>query len=134
MTYFAVLGLTVAALTGCQSKSAANRQPYNGSATAVVVNGMQQVTLTVSNSFRFSPSTFTVHPGQVKVVLHHTGVGAPHDWQLITGIPGNYYIPLVSQGQTAEVTFTAPSPGKYQFQCTIHLKQGMTGTMIVVPN
>ena len=116
-------------LAGCASKSAANREPYTGSTTAVVENGVQQVTLTVDNSFRFTPSTITVHSGQVKLTLQHKDIGAPHNWQLV-GIPGAYAA-TVDAGQSSSVTFAAPAPGKYTFECTIHVKQGQTGTLIV---
>jgi plastocyanin len=130
----AVAGILIAVLTtGCSNtKSTASRQPYTGSTTAAVVGGVQQVTLTVGPSFRFDPSTITVRPGQVKLTLHHTGTGSPHDWQLSV-VPGAY-IPELGDNQTQSVSFTAPAPGKYQFVCTIHLRQGQTGTLIVLPS
>ena len=125
--------LVAVTLAGCSNtKSPASRQAYSGSEAATVVGGVQQIALTVGPTFRFDPSTFTVHPGRVKVTLHHLGTGSPHDWQL-SAIPGDY-IPIVGDGQSQSVTFTAPSPGKYQFVCTIHLRQGQTGTMIVLPS
>lgn len=118
-------------LGGCSNtRGAATRQTYSGSATAAVVNGVQQVTLTVGPSFRFDPSTITVHPGRVKITLHHTGTGSPHDWQLSV-VPGAY-IPELGDNQTQSVSFTAPAPGQYQFVCTIHVRQGQTGTLIVL--
>ena len=121
-------GLVVA---GCSNtQSSANRQPYLGSATASLVDGVQQITLRASD-YRFQPSTITVHPGQVRVIVVNEGQGAPHDWQLPT-IPLDY-VPLASGGQTKQATFTAPAPGRYQFVCTIHRNQGMTGTLVVTP-
>ena len=118
-------------LTGCQSQSAINREPHSGSSTAATVDGVQQVTLTTNQSYRFSPSTVTVHPGKVQIVLRHLGTGAPHDWQL-TGFPDDF-VPLVTPGQQKSIEFTAPAPGKYTFVCTIHVAQGQTGTLIVLP-
>jgi plastocyanin len=121
----------VAALGGCSnSEGAANRQPHTGATTAVAVNGIEDVRLTVDAGFRFTPSTITVHPGKVRITLEHIATGAPHDWQL-TGIPGDYVAP-VSPGESGSVTFIAPSPGTYSFVCTIHERQGQTGTMIVL--
>ena len=129
----AAAGALIAVLAGCSNtKSAASRQPYSGAVTASVVHGVQQVTLTVGPSFRFDPSTITVHPGQVKLTLHHTGSGSPHDWQLSV-VPGAY-IPELGNNQTGSVAFTAPAPGTYQFVCTIHVRQGQTGTLIVLPH
>ena len=129
----AAAGALIAVAAGCSNtKGAATREPYSGAVTAAVVDGVQQVTLTVGPSFRFDPSTITVHPGRVKITLHHTGTGSPHDWQLSV-VPGAY-IPELGDNQTQSVSFTAPAPGKYQFVCTIHLRQGQTGTLIVLPH
>lgn len=130
----ALLGLAVAAsLTACSNtQSAANREPYTGSTTAAAGPGVEAVTLTVDASFRFSPSTVTVHPGRVRLTLQHIGTGAPHDWQVV-GIPGDYIAPI-GPGQSGSLTFTAPAPGKYTFVCTIHERQGQNGTLIVLPS
>jgi plastocyanin len=73
-----------------------------------------------------------VHPGKVEVILRNTGSGAPHNFQL-TNFPADF-VPLTQAGQTSEATFIAPSPGRYQFVCTIHVEDGQTGTLIVLPN
>ncbi|UQX88158.1 cupredoxin domain-containing protein [Jatrophihabitans telluris] len=120
-------------LAGCQSQSAINREPHQGSSTAAAgANGEQDVLITTDSSYRFSPSTITVHPGTVRLTLRHTGGGAPHDWSL-SGFPDDH-VPLTQAGQTRSLTFTAPAPGSYQFVCTIHVKQGQTGTLVVLPN
>ena len=100
-----------------------------GSAVASEVNGVQQITITAGDDYRFHPSTFTVHPGKVEVILKHPGTGAPHNWQLSDFAAD--FVPLTAAGQTSRATFMAPSPGKYQFVCTIHVAQGQVGTMIV---
>lgn len=119
------------ALAACSNtESPINRTPLSGTATASEVNGVQHITLLVGNDYRFHPSTFVVHSGRVEVTLKNTGSGAPHDFQ-VTQFPSDY-VPQVQQpGQTTSTTFTAPSPGRYQFVCTIHTRQGMVGTMVV---
>ncbi|MFL6163645.1 MAG: cupredoxin domain-containing protein [Jatrophihabitantaceae bacterium] len=119
-------------LAGCQRESAINREPHTGTSTAAVVDGAQQVTITTDQSYRFDPSTITVHPGPVRIVLRHTGSGAPHNWSLL-GLPADF-VPLVTPGQQKSIEFTAPAPGKYTFVCTIHVTQGQTGTLIVLPS
>jgi len=127
------LALIVLLLAGCQTKSAINREPHSGATTASVVAGVQTVALTTGPSYRFTPATITVHPGRVRITLTHTGKGgAPHDWQLL-GLPAAY-VPLINPGQTKTVEFTAPAPGTYTFICTIHVKQGQTGTLVVLPS
>lgn len=129
-----VSGLLLACtlLAGCQTQSAINREPHEGSTTASATDGVQQVTITTDQHYRFTPSVITVHPGKVKITLSHTGTGAPHDWSL-NGFPADN-VPLVTPGESKSVEFTAPSPGRYTFVCTIHVAQGQTGTLVVLPN
>ena len=127
----AVLGAAMG-IAGCtNTQSPINSRPHTGTATASVVNGVQQVTITVGADDRFHPSTIVVHRGKVEIVLKHDPDGAPHDWSL-TGFPTDY-VPTTTGGQIRTASFTAPSPGKYRFVCTIHSKLGMTGTLVVEP-
>jgi plastocyanin len=128
----AALGL-IAGLSACSNRQASpNREGHTGAATASTVAGVQQVTVTVDTSFRFDPSTITVHPGTVKIILVHKDSGAPHDLA-VTGFPADN-VPLARAGATTSATFTTPAPGSYGFVCTIHQAQGMTGTLVVLPN
>jgi len=131
-TVAAALPLVVV-IAGCSNRQASpNRRGHPGSSTASTVNGVQQVTLTVSDTFRFDPSRVVVHPGTVKITLVHKGSGAPHDFSL-NGFPADH-TGLVSAGGTTSTTFTTPSAGTYTFECTLHVTQGMTGTLVVLPN
>jgi plastocyanin len=91
---------------------------------------VQQVTLEVGDTYRFTPNVITVHPGMVRVTLVHTGTGAPHDLQVL-GFPADF-VPLVTPKGTSSATFVAPAPGRYEFVCTIHQAQGQTGTLVVL--
>ena len=123
----------LAGVVGCTNQRASiNRVPQSGAATASVVAGVQQITVTADDHYRFTPDTITVHPGQVRIILINKGTGAPHNL-LVTGFPADF-VPLANAGQTTTATFTAPAPGRYQFLCTIHVAQGQTGTLVVLPN
>ena len=129
----AITTALIATVTGCSNRqSSINRTPQTGATTAATVAGVQLITLTTGNDYRFTPDTITVHPGQVKVVLINKGTGAPHNF-LVTGFPGDF-VPLADAGKTTTATCTAPAPGRYQFVCTIHVAQGQTGTLIVLPD
>jgi plastocyanin len=129
-----VIGLAVpaalAVVAACTTQPSINRRPHSGSATASTVAGVQTITVTAGNTYRFDPSTITVHPGPVKLTLVNDGSGAPHDWTLL-GLPGAATTEIGSNTSTS-VTFTTPAPGKYEFVCTIHQKQGQTGTLVVL--
>ena len=116
-------------VAACSNQQAAvNRQDHPGSATASAVGGTQEVDVTTGDAYRFDPSRITVRSGPVRIVLHNTGKGAPHN---LTFLDFAAATPLTSSGQTQSVSFTAPAPGQYQFVCTIHRRQGQTGTLVV---
>jgi plastocyanin len=130
---FAACAALVIGLAGCSNRQPSiNRNPHSGSTTAGAVAGVQQITVSADDQYRFTPDTITVHPGQVKITLVNKGHGAPHNLS-VNGFPAAF-VPLAGAGQTTTATFTAPAPGRYQFVCTIHVAQGQTGTLIVVPN
>ncbi|HEU5267947.1 MAG TPA: cupredoxin domain-containing protein [Jatrophihabitans sp.] len=133
---FRVGGAALAALvllTGCSNNEPTiNKGPHPGSTTATDVAGVQQVRITTGVDLRFHPSTIVVHPGKVRIILANKtgrGSGPPHNLD-VTGIPGAF-VPLTQFNQTRQVTFIAPSPGRYRFVCTIHANQGQTGTLVV---
>lgn len=132
MAAAALIGVIMTLMSCSNTKNAIQRRPNTGSETASVVNGKQSVTIVVDDRYRFEPSTVTVHPGTVTVTLEHKGTGAPHDLQVV-GFPSDR-VPLVAHGQTVSSTFTTPSPGRYEFVCTIHQALGQTGTLVVLPN
>jgi plastocyanin len=128
----AVLVATVLLAACTNAEPTINKAPHPGVSTASSNGGVQQVRVTTGVDLRFHPSTIVVHPGKVRIVLVNDtgkGVGPPHDLDIL-GIPGAT-VPLVQPRQTREVTFTAPSPGRYHFVCTIHAKQGQTGVLVV---
>jgi plastocyanin len=127
------LAVLVVAAAGCSNtQPAVDKAPHTGSATASMVDGVQQVTVHASD-FRFAPSTITVHPGKVHIILVNDGGGAPHNLQ-VSKYRDKDFVPDAQNGQTTQRTFTAPAPGRYQFVCSFHVKQGMTGTLVVLPN
>jgi plastocyanin len=126
-----VVVLGPAALAACSNtKPSVNRRPHTGATTANVVNGLQRITVDANDLYRFDPSTITVHPGRVEIDLVNVGKGAPHNWSLPLV---NATTPLTPTGEHSSVTFTAPAPGTYTYVCTIHRKQGQTGTLVVLP-
>ena len=128
----AFLGVLVLAVTtsACTNReSPVNRRPHAGATTAAVVDGVQRVRVEATDTYRFLPSTITVHPGRVLIVLANVGKGAPHDWSL-DGLGAT--TALAGAGETRAVSFTAPAPGRYTFVCTIHRKLGQTGTLVVL--
>jgi plastocyanin len=117
---------------GCATQASVNKRPHEGTGTASEVSGIQQITLRSGVDLRFTPSTIVVHRGTVRLVLVNTsepGAGPPHD-VTFAGLP-SADIPTTDAGRVSSVTFEAPAPGTYNFVCSIHARQGQTGTLIV---
>jgi plastocyanin len=90
----------------------------------------QQVTITGTNSLRFSPMTVHVHAGKVRITLMDMGA-YPHNIVIprlgvtsrtVTGDPG---------GGRVSFTVTFAHPGRYPFHCQYHASSGMTGVFVV---
>ncbi len=123
--------LAICASVACSNQQASvNRRPNQGSATASLVAGVSQVTVQAGDTYRFTPSTITVHPGTVRIVLDNIGTGAPHN---VTFLGFSAATADAASGQSQSVTFTTPAPGTYTFVCTIHERQGQTGKLVVLP-
>src|SRR3954452_2931493 len=132
--FFAAVALALALVSACSNtNSAVSRRPHEGTATASDVGGLEQVTIQATDTDRFIPSTIYVHAGKtVRVTLVHVGDQAPHNWQL-TKLPSAFVPLLTAQGQQGSTTFVAPSPGRSQYVCTIHVAAGQTGALVVLP-
>lgn len=128
-----LLAAALLVLAGCSNREAPiNKKSPAGTGTASPVGNVQQITVTTGVDLRFHPSTLVVHPGLVRIVLENIAAndnGPPHDI-VFAGLPGAD-VPLTAAGRSASVTFTAPSPGTYNFVCSIHASQGQTGKLIV---
>ena len=83
-------------------------------------------TITAKN-IAFSPTSVTVKSGaQVTITLNNQDSLVPHNIYVV-GVKAND----CTGPCTTTVSFAAPAPGNYTYQCTIH--PSMTGTLIVVP-
>lgn len=97
-----------------------------------------------NDRFQFSPANATAPAGaEVTVTFQNVGV-LEHDWMLIPesvnpitateadAIAGAHS-GILSGGESATFTFTAPPPGEYTIVCTLpgHAAAGMVGTLTV---
>lgn len=130
--WLAALGVVLLTVAGCARQPSVNERPHVGTGTASQVSGVQEITLRSGIDLRFTPSTIIVHPGRVRLVLVNTskpGAGPPHN-VTFSGLP-TADVPTTYAGRESSVTFVAPAPGTYDFVCSIHARQGQTGTLIV---
>jgi plastocyanin len=110
--------VVVIALSACGSskKSAATS---SGSGGGTVIEAVD---------YRFNPKTLTATSGsQVKLTFKNNGT-AEHDFS-ITQVKVDVE---AEKGASKNVSFTAPSPGTYEFFCKYHKdSNGMVGTLTV---
>jgi Cu+-exporting ATPase len=84
----------------------------------------------VATDFRFRPATLTLTSGEtVRLTFRNEGQ-VFHDL-VVDGAPDVHA--NARPGQAVSITFTAPGPGQYRFECTEpgHAQAGMVGTLIV---
>lgn len=92
--------------------------------------GTQQVTISATNDFRFSPATISAHPGALQVTLDDTG-SYPHN----LAVAALHFTSKTVTGSTGQqsTTFTLhfDKPGTYKFVCTFHSSAGMVGEFVI---
>ena len=120
---FAAAAVLLSTVAGCSQSSHA--APAAGS------GGVQQVTFRAGDDFRFTPTTATVHTGQVRITLVDAG-SYPHN----IAFPGLHRTSASVSGSPGQTSTTllldVPRPGHYSFVCTYHSSAGMKGELVVL--
>jgi plastocyanin len=132
-----LLALTV--LTGCS-----NREPTLPAATRTTggdvgavrtaADGAQQITLETGDDYVFTPATFTVAPGVVRLTVRNTATQLTHNFRFTAGkgpAAITEQIPVLGPGKSATIEFTVTAAGAYPFECSFHAALGQLGTMTV---
>jgi plastocyanin len=83
--------------------------------------------VTGDERMRFKPNVIKAHKGRLRITLVTTGA-TPHDLQ-VTKL--NATTGMVQKGKPGTVEVDLSSAGRYDFVCTYHEKQGMTGVIEV---
>ncbi|HYH24713.1 MAG TPA: plastocyanin/azurin family copper-binding protein [Blastococcus sp.] len=122
-------------LTGCGSDEApAAPSPEGLGEVTVGADGVQEVTLQTQDDYVFTPDTFAVAPGRVRLTVVNAGEQMPHnleftDEELPQPIEDD--ITMIAAGEEATIEFEVTTPGDYPFACTFHVQLGQVGTMTV---
>ncbi|EXG79766.1 cupredoxin domain-containing protein [Cryptosporangium arvum] len=88
-------------------------------------DGVQRITVTMTDDLRFEPDRVRARPGVIEFRLQNVGV-TPHDMTVVENTAGN-----VNGGQTATLRVTVEKPGEYPFPCLYHAESGMRGVLEV---
>ena len=129
----------VVLLAGCGGGGTAGQEaaPSSGPALGTVTtapDGVQEVTLQTQDDYVFTPSTFTVAPGPVRLTVVNAAEQMTHNFRFTPGKGPQAIsaeIPLLAPGQKETIEFTVTTPGEYGFECSFHTQLGQFGTMTV---
>jgi plastocyanin len=132
------LVLAAGVLTGCGGAGSAatatsSANPDLGKVTTDA-DGVQEVTLQTQDDYVFSPDTFTVAPGMVRLTVTNVAKQLTHNFRFTPGEgpePISAEIPLLAPGDSTTIEFTVTAPGEHPFECSFHTQLGQTGTMTV---
>ena len=135
-----LLGLLVlpGVLAGCGSGDPPGRAPGTavpGVGTVTTgADGVQEITLQTQDDYEFTPDTFTVAPGTVRLTVANVARDMTHNFQFIPDegpAAIDAEIPLLAAGQEVTIEFEVTEPGDYPFECSFHIQLDQVGTMTV---
>jgi nitrosocyanin len=106
-------------------------QPTTAPSTAPTTTAMEDVKTVEmeAGSFYYKPNTITVKKGEkVKIVMH--AVSMLHNFNIDEL---NVSMPIVKNGDTGTVEFTADKVGSFEYYCSVgqHRQNGQVGTLTV---
>ena len=132
--------LVATVLTGCGGGGETAGQepaPSSGPALGTVTtapDGVQEVTLQTQDDYVFTPDSFTVAPGQVRLTVVNIAEQTTHNLRFTPGdgpAPIQPEISLLAPGESRTIEFAVTAPGDYGFECSFHTQLGQFGTMTV---
>ena len=134
----ALAAVAVVLLAGCggepsTSAAPASTVPGVGEVTEAP-DGVQEVTIQTQDDYVFTPNSFTVEPGKVRLTVVNVAQQLTHNFRFEPGKgpePISAEIPLLAPGQEKTIEFEVRRPGDHPFVCTFHTQLGQVGTMTV---
>jgi plastocyanin len=132
-----VVAAAMVLLGGCAKEPATppptEARPGVGEVTTGA-DGVQEITLQVQDDYVFTPDTFTVKPGQVRLTLINVGDQMVHNLRFPPDSAPEEIeeqIDILPAGQEESIEFEVTDPGTYPFECSFHVQLGQVGTMTV---
>ncbi len=135
------VGAVVAAtgLAGCGSDADGGSAAAPSTAPGVGVvttaaDGVQEITIQTQDDYDFTPDSFTVAPGKVRLTLLNAAEEMVHNLRFTPGEgpePIEAEIDLLAPGSEITIDFEVTVPGDHEYVCTFHTQVGQVGTMTV---
>jgi plastocyanin len=131
--------VALAVLSGCSNAEPAlpeATRTTGGDVGAVrtAADGFQEITLATGDDYVFTPDTFTVAPGPVRLTVRNDAEQMTHNLEFTAGqgpAAITEKIPILAPGDVDTIEFTVSAPGDYPFECSFHIALGQVGTMTV---
>jgi plastocyanin len=134
--------MTAGLLAGCGGSSggssgdpaASSSTPAGLGTATTAADGVQEVTLQTQDDYVFTPDSFTVEPGRVRLTVVNVAEDMVHNFRFTpdTGpAPIDAGIDLLAAGQEVTIDFEVSEPGDYPFECSFHIQLDQVGTMTV---
>jgi plastocyanin len=131
--------VVAAGLAGCGGEPEASSAAAPSTAPGVGVvttaaDGVQEITIQTQDDYLFTPDSFTVAPGKVRLTLLNAGKEMVHNLEFDEGEgpePIEAGIDYLAAGDEETVEFEVTAPGDHPFTCTFHVQLGQVGTMTV---
>jgi plastocyanin len=130
--------LVIGLLSGCgggpAAPAAAPSMMAGVGKVTTTSDGVQEITLQTQDDYVFTPRTFTVRPGRVRLTVVNAAKQLTHNFRFSPGkgpaeIPED--ISLLAPGDRKTIEFTVSTQGAYGFECSFHTQLGQVGTMTV---
>jgi len=129
----------LALLSGCSNEEPALPEATRTAdgdvgAVSTTAEGVQEITLETGDDYVFTPATFTVAPGTVRVTVRNVAEQMTHNFLFTAGTGPEEIteqIPYLAPGETKTIEFTVAAPGDHPFECSFHAALGQVGTMTV---
>jgi plastocyanin len=129
----------VVLLAGCggepaAGETAATAPPPGVGEVTTAADGVQEITLQTQDDYVFTPDSFTVEPGPVRLTVVNAAEQMVHNFRFTPGagpVPIEAEIPLLQPGEQETIEFTVEEPGDYGFECSFHTQLDQYGTMTV---
>ena len=132
----AMVALT--ALAGCggaaPEEAAGPSTAADVGTVSTAADGVQEITLQTQDDYVFTPDSFTVAPGRVRLTVVNVAEDMVHSFRFTPDAgPATIgsAIDLLAAGQEATIEFEVTEAGDYPFECSFHIQLDQVGTMTV---
>jgi plastocyanin len=134
----AVLVSLAGLLAGCSggdepATPAADPPPGVGEVTTGP-DGVQEITLQTQDDYLFTPDSFTVEPGTVRLTVVNVAEEMVHNFRFTPDAAPeaiDAQIDLLAPGEEMTIDFEVTATGEYPFECSFHVQLDQVGTMTV---